>query len=257
MRRSLTILMGLALGLAAEATPVQYTVEIAAGYPHDPGAYTQGLIWHDGHLLESTGRYGESTLRRITLENGEVEDSVSLDRDRFGEGLARVGDRLIQLTWKAGRGLIYNADTLERVGRFDYAGEGWGLTYDGEHLIMSDGSDELQRLDPDSFELKSRLPVHVDGQPIRRLNELEMVDGQIWANVYGTDLIARIDPASGAVVGTINAAPLREQLPAGYQVDVFNGIAHDPATDRLFVTGKYWPRLFEIRVVPSAGASDK
>ncbi len=256
MRRSLTILFGLVMALAAEATPVQYTVEVAARYPHDPGAYTQGLIWHDGQLLESTGRYGESTLRRVTPESGEVEASVSLDHDRFGEGLARVGDRLIQLTWKAGRGLIYNADTLERIGHFDYAGEGWGLTYDGKHLIMSDGSAQLRRLDPDSFEVQSRLSVHVDGQPIRRLNELEMVDGQIWANVYGTDLIARIDPATGAVVGTINAAPLREHLPAGYKMDVFNGIAHDPDTGRVFVTGKYWPRLFEIRVV-SAGASEK
>lgn len=256
MHRGLIALLGLALGLAAQASPTQYTVELVDSYPHDPEAYTQGLIWHNAHLLESTGRYGESTLRRVALDSGDVEDSVSLDRDHFGEGLARMGDRLIQLTWKAGRGLIYDADTLERLGRFDYPGEGWGLTYDGEHLIMSDGSAELRRLDPHSFEEQCRLSVHVDGQPINRLNELEMVDGQIWANVYSTDLIARIDPATGAVVGTINAAPLREHLPAGYKVDVFNGIAHDPDTGRIFVTGKYWPRLFEIRVV-SAGASEK
>lgn len=243
----------LAFAGVVAAAPPQYRLEVVASHPHDAGAFTQGLLWADGGLYESTGKKGRSTVRRVALETGAVERRFNLPDRYFGEGLAKIDARLVQLTWKAGRGFVYDAGTLERRSSFDYAGEGWGLTYDGERLIMSDGSARLRFLDPESFSVAERITVTADGQPVSQLNELEMVRGELWANIYPTDLIVRIDPGSGAVVGVINGSGLRRHLPAGHRVDVLNGIAYDPAGDRIFVTGKLWPRLFEVRVVAVDG----
>ncbi|MES1945522.1 glutamine cyclotransferase [Salinisphaera sp. PC39] len=241
------------LAATAAAAP-RHVAEIAAAHPHDPRAFTQGLLFADGVFYESVGRYGESALRRVDPETGEVLAERRLADDYFAEGLALVGERLIQLTWKAGQGFVYDRANLERIATFEYEGEGWGLAYDGERLIMSDGSDVLRFLDPDDYSRIGTLAVTHRGQPVPRLNELEYIDGEIWANVWTTDLIARIDPDDGRVIGIIDARRLRSALPAGYRVDVLNGIAHDPETDRLFLTGKWWPRLFEIRL--RAASSD-
>lgn len=242
-----------ALALAAAGTvgaaPPQYRLEVVATHPHDARAYTQGLLWADGRLYESTGKKGRSSVRRVAPATGEVERRTPLADRYFGEGLAKVGDRLVQLTWKAGTGFVYDADSLARRSSFSYAGQGWGLTYDGDRLIMSDGSATLRFLDPETLAVTGTLTVTAGDQPLPRLNELEMVRGELWANVYPTDLIVRIDPADGRVTGVIRAASLRDHLPAGHKVDVLNGIAYDPEGDRIFVTGKLWPRLFEVRVL--------
>lgn len=233
---------------AAVAVPVGH-LQIIASYPHDPHAFTQGLLWHDGFLYESTGLKGRSTLRRVRLSDGAVMQKQALADDYFGEGLARIGDRLIQLTWKAGVGFVYDLDSLERLNSFHYSGQGWGLTYDGERLIMSDGTAVLRFLDPQSLEVVDRQTVTLDGQPLPRLNELEMVRGELWANLYPTDVIARIDVDSGQVIGLIDASGLRARIPALYSPGPLNGIAYDAENDRLLVTGKLWPRLFQVRLV--------
>jgi glutamine cyclotransferase len=221
--------------------------EVVRAYPHDPGAFTQGLFFLDGALYEGTGLHGESGIRRVRLENGEVLQVRALEDRYFGEGITAVGDAIVQLTWQAGIGFVYDRKTFERRRSFTYDGEGWGLTYDGTRLIMSDGTPTLRFLDPKTFAVIGRLDVRDGGRPVAELNELEMVRGEIFANVWGTDRIARISPKTGAVTGWID---LRGLLPpadaAG--VDVLNGIAYDAAADRLFVTGKRWPKLFEIRI---------
>lgn len=235
---------------AAASATTRYQPEIIESFPHDPGAFTQGLVYADGVFYESVGRYGESALRRVGPATGEVLAERRLEDRYFGEGLALVGDRLVQLTWKAGRGFVYDRETLERVGEFRYEGEGWGLTYDGERLILSDGSDVLRFLDPDDFRETGRLAVRHRGQPVPRLNELEYIDGEIWANLWKSDLVARIDPDNGEVTGVVDARELRTALPENGRAGVLNGIAHDPATGRIFLTGKWWPRLFEVRLRP-------
>ncbi len=255
-KRTACVLMLMAAALAGcgstRAAPVE-RAEIVASYPHDGGASTQGLIFAGGALYESTGQYGDSTLRRVALDTGDVLARVVLDESYFGEGLARVGDRLIQLTWKAGVGFVYDRETLARVDTVHYVGEGWGLTYDGRQLIMSDGSATLRFLDPETFEVERRLGVTLRGEPLDQLNELEYIDGEIWANVWHSDDIVRIDPDSGRVTGIVKAGHLRERLPTGSTAGVLNGIAWDAAGQRLFVTGKNWPRLFEIRYPPGGG----
>jgi glutamine cyclotransferase len=237
----------LTIATAAAAAP-RYQPEIVESFPHDPGAFTQGLVYADGVFYESVGRYGESALRRVDPATGEVLAERQLDDRYFGEGLALVGERLVQLTWKAGRGFVHDRETLERIGEFRYEGEGWGLAYDGERLILSDGSDVLRFLDPDDFHETGRLTVRHQGRPVPRLNELEYIGGEIWANLWPSDRIARIDPESGEVTGIIDAGVLRDEIPAIYRMDVLNGIAHDPETGRIFLTGKWWPRLFEVRL---------
>ena len=222
-------------------------LEILAEFPHDETAYTQGLLWHDGALYESTGLYGESRLRRVGLGSERAEAERRLDARYFAEGLARVGDRLIQLTYREGEAFVYDLESLEPRGALRYEGEGWGLCYDGRGLYMSDGSAEIARRDPATFAVLERLPVTVDGRPLASLNELECAEGWIYANVWQTDWIARIDPASGTVVALVDASPLRRRLglPAGGD-SVLNGIAYRPDTATFLLTGKNWPRLFEV-----------
>jgi glutamine cyclotransferase len=236
------------------ALPQQKGAPVAAfrvvnAFPHDPAAYTQGLIYRDGFLFESTGLHGQSTLRKVMLETGEVVQQHRLAPMHFGEGLAAWKERLVQLTWQSNVAFVYDLATFAPRRTFTYSGEGWGLTTDGKRFILSDGTDRLRFFDPETFQETGRISVRDGGLPIRDLNELEFVRGEIYANVWHTDRIARISPASGQVTGWID---LRGLMATGYRMDaeaVLNGIAHDAANDRLFVTGKLWPRLFEIRVV--------
>lgn len=222
--------------------------QIVTSYPHDSRAFTQGLLIADGELFESTGQYGQSGVRRIDLETGRVEQSTALPVRYFGEGLALVGQRLYQLTWKSGVVFVYDRQSLDRVGRLDYSGQGWGLTYDGRDLIMSDGSATLKRIDPTDFSVLGRIEVTEDGRPIERLNELEYIDGEIWANIWFSGRIVRIDPDSGRVIASLDASALKQALPPGGSPNVLNGIAWDAANHRLYLTGKYWSRLFEVRL---------
>lgn len=236
--------------LTVPAAAPRYVPDILAVRPHDSRAFTQGLIYADGALYESIGNYGESALRRVDPVTGEVLAERKLDARYFAEGLTLVDDRLVQLTWRSGQGFVYDRETLEPVGEFRYEGEGWGLTYDGERLILSDGSDVLRFLDPSDFREIGRIEVRYRGKPVTRLNELEFIDDAIWANVWRSDRIVIIDPKTGEVNGMLDAHSLRDEIPAIYRIDVLNGIAHDPETGRIFLTGKWWPRLFEIRPVP-------
>ena len=214
-------------------------------YPHDHTSYTQGLIWHDGKLYESTGQHGQSSLRRVDPQTGLTEAKRELSTLQFGEGLARVEDRLIQLTWRAGQAFAYDLETLEVVGQHSYEGEGWGLCYDGRRLVMSDGSSDIYFRDPETFDVLDRLTVTIDDRPIQRLNELECAEGWIYANVYQTDSIVRIDPGSGRVVAVIDAAGLLSTEDS-VGVDVLNGIAYDPDRAIFYLTGKLWPKVFEV-----------
>jgi glutamine cyclotransferase len=233
-------------------TPV-FTYRVVYTYPHDAEAFTQGLVYHDGFLYEGTGLLGRSSLRRVDLDTGEVLQSQPLGTDLFGEGIAILGDRLYQLTWHAGIGFVYDWQTFEPLGRWTYDTEGWGLTHDGTYLIMSDGTPVLRYLDPQTLAVVRQVEVRDENGPVVWLNELEYVNGQIWANVWQTERIARIDPESGAVVSWIDLGGLLAAADLAQPVDVLNGIAYDVEGDRLFVTGKLWPVLFEIEVVePSA-----
>ncbi len=221
---------------------------VVATYPHDPDAFTQGLVF-DGDLYEGTGLEGRSTLRRVDLATGEVLQSRDLSPEHFGEGVAVVGDRIYQLTLETGTCFVYDRETFAVLETYAYPGAGWGLASDGKRLVMSDGSDRLVFRDPATFAALGHVDVRDGGVEVSNLNELEVVGGEIWANVWLTDRIARIDPASGRVTGWIDLAGLLSAAEAG-TADVLNGIAHDPATGRVFVTGKLWPALFEIEPTP-------
>lgn len=230
--------------------PRSYTYRVINSYPHDHGAFTQGLVYDRGFLYEGTGLYGRSSIRQVVLETGEVTRIKPLESRYFGEGITIFGNRIIQLTWVARIGFVYDKERFERLRSFNYSSEGWGITHDGRRLIVSDGTPTLYFRDPDTFEEVGRLEVRDEFGPVSRLNELEYVEGEIFANVWGLDLIARIDPESGRVAGWIDLAwllPGRERLDADATL---NGIAYDGEGKRLFVTGKRWPKLFEIEVVP-------
>jgi glutaminyl-peptide cyclotransferase len=218
-------------------------------YPHDPQAFTQGLQYVDGVLYEGTGQMGRSGIRKVRLENGEVLQRQPLDAKYFGEGITVWGDTLIQLTWQSEIGFVYDKSSFKQLKTFTYTGEGWGLTHDGTRLIMSDGSPELRFLDPKTMKETGRLVVKDGGLPVEELNELEFVRGEILANVWQTHRIARISPKTGQVTGWVDLTGLLDPRDAA-GVDVLNGIAYDAAGDRLFVTGKLWPKLFEIKIVP-------
>ncbi len=232
---------------AQRKTAPIYGYDVVNVYPHDRDAFTQGLLYRDGVLFESTGLKGRSTLRKVRLETGQVLQQEKIDSRYFAEGLSDWGSRLVQLTWDTNVGFVYDLATFKQIRTFTYAGEGWGLTHDGRHLIMSDGSPTLRFLDPETFQVARSLTVRDGDVPLEDLNELEYVEGEIWANVWTTDRLAIISPATGAVTGWINLAGL---MPRGSTTGdaVLNGIAYDAARKRLFVTGKLWPRLFEIRV---------
>ena len=233
----------------AQATPepVVYGYEVVREYPHDPEAFTQGLIFRDGFLYESTGQTGRSSVRKVRLETGEVVQRHMLANEYFGEGLTDWGDQLLQLTWVTNVGFVYDLASFKEIRRFNYVGEGWGLTHDGTRLIMSDGTPNLRFLDPATFDEQSRLNVRDHNGSVDDLNELEFVKGSVYANVWLTERIAIIAPDTGVVTAWVDLAGLRpRQGPPGD--DVLNGIAYDAAGDRLFVTGKLWPRLFEIRL---------
>lgn len=216
-------------------------------YPHDPQAFTQGLVYRDGVLYEGTGLNGRSSIRKVKLENGEVLQIQKVDAQYFGEGIAVVNDTIYELTWQAGIGFLYDRATFKRKGTFTYRGEGWGLTYDGQHLIMSDGTAFLRFLDPATQKEVSRIEVKDGTTPVGNVNELEIVKGEVFANIWQTERIARISPKTGQVTGWIDLTGLLTPREA-QEVDVLNGIAYDAAGDRLFVTGKLWPKLFEIKI---------
>jgi len=220
-------------------------------YPHDTDSYTQGLLLQDGVLLESAGLYGESDLRRVDLKTGEVLQQADLDATYFAEGLALVDDRLIQITWQEGKAFVWDATTFEPQKTFDYTGEGWGLCYDGDTLWMTDGSDGLFARDPQTFEVIERKSVTLQGQVVSNLNELECVGDSIYANVYLTDAIVRIDKASGIITGLVYAAGLlsESELAALKSGEVLNGIAYVPDSETFYITGKHWPKLFEVTFV--------
>ncbi len=222
--------------------------KVVAAYPHDPAAFTQGLAIADGRLYEGTGQYGASSLRRVDLTTGRVEKIRPLNPRYFGEGIAVLDGRIYQLTWQNELGIVYDADTFEVLRTFSYDGEGWGLTHDGTHLILSDGSATLRFIDPETFATVRTIEARDGDRPVTRLNELEYVDGEVWANVWYDDRIVRISPADGAVRGWIDLASLYPQAARGSEA-VLNGIAYDAAERRLFVTGKNWPQLFEIELV--------
>ena len=233
---------------AKRAAPVQ-NFTVVQSYPHDPGAFTQGLVFADGEFYESTGLNGESTLRRVEIASGKVLQSRPVDTQYFAEGLALVGDALLQLTWQHKLGFVYDRKTMEPRKTFTYRTEGWGLAYDAKGgLVLSDGSDTLFFLDPKTYRVTRTLRVTDAGRPIRDLNELEWIEGEIWANVWQTDRIARIDPKSGAVNAWVDLTLLWPRARRTPPADVLNGIAYDPAGKRIFVTGKKWPRIYEIKV---------
>jgi len=229
--------------------PATYGYQIERTYPHDVSAFTEGLLYYGGFLYESTGLYEQSSIRKVNLETGRFETRHNLPGQYFGEGIAVWKDRLLQLTWTSGKGFIYDLATFEPRGEFAYSGEGWSLTSDGKRIIMSDGTPELRFLDYGNLRETGRLQVTDKGRPLKRLNELEWVKGEIFANVWHTDRIARIDPASGRVTGWIDLSGLETSAQRIDAENVLNGIAYDAAGDRLFVTGKRWPKLFQIRVV--------
>jgi glutaminyl-peptide cyclotransferase len=241
----------LVLPLAA-ATP-EYKVVVVHSYPHDRLAFTQGFEYHGGQFYEGTGLEGRSSVRIDELATGKVLRSVDVPSPILGEGITVIHHRVIEITWQSHIGFIYKPDDLARTGEFHYDGEGWGLANDGKQIYFSDGTAAIRILDPDSLQEKRRITVHDGDKPITMLNELEWVRGEIWANIWQTNRIARISPVDGKVVGWIDAAGLLTPEDIGGQiVDVLNGIAYDAATGRVFLTGKLWPKIFEVRVVPKA-----
>jgi glutamine cyclotransferase len=249
-----TLLFALLIGAALVQTPASVPVqgvEIKASYPHDPQAFTQGLFFADGHLYESTGLPGRSDVRKVRLSDGKVLQSVSIPADQFGEGSTVWGKEIISLTWQHGIAHRWDRASLRRTGAFRYQGEGWGLTQDGRSLILSDGTAALRFLDPATFREQRRITVTAAGAPISQLNELEWVNGEIWANIWQTSRIARIDPASGRVKGWIDLSALTRLNTSADPDQVANGIAYEPKSKRLFVTGKRWPKLYEIKLKPA------
>jgi glutamine cyclotransferase len=235
---------------AATAGVVDYTYKVIHTYPHDPEAFTEGLFYLDGYLYESTGLERHSSVRKVRLETGEVVQQHDLPPQYFGEGIVNWKNRLDQLTYKSEVGFVYNLGTFAVERQFEYPGEGWAMTQDGKRIVMSDGTPEIRFWDPETLKEIGRITVTDEGQPVKNVNELEWVKGEIYSNVWLTDRILRIDPSTGKVIGRVDMTGLLDaalRIPG--ETDVLNGIAYDAKGDRLFVTGKKWPRLFEIRLV--------
>lgn len=256
MSRALVLLFALAAcacGPAAEPVTPEYSYQVVHSYPHDTAAFTEGLFYLNGFLYESTGLEFQSTLRKIRIETGEVVQKHDLPGQYFGEGIVNWRDRMIGLTYKSQVGFVYGLDTFAVQRQFTYPGEGWALTQDGTRIIMSDGTPEIRFWDPETLQETGRIIVTDQGLPVKNVNELEWIKGEIYANIWETNRIARIDPRSGKVVGWIDLTGLLTPADmAGGQTDVLNGIAYDAQHDRLFVTGKRWPKLFEIKLVKKA-----
>jgi glutamine cyclotransferase len=229
--------------------PTEYSYKIINVYPHDESAFTEGLLIDDGFLYESTGIYGNSSLRRIDLETGEILRLYSLPTQYFGEGVTIVGNKIVQLTWLSETGFVYNKETFDLLQDFTYSTEGWGITYDGSKLIMSDGTSTLHFLDPDTFQETGEINVSFDNSAVEDLNELEYVQGRIYANIWHEEKIAIINPQTGEVEAWINMNGIQNMENRDSE-DVLNGIAYDPQSERLFVTGKRWPQLYEIELIP-------
>ncbi|MEP6571010.1 MAG: glutaminyl-peptide cyclotransferase [Acidobacteriota bacterium] len=227
-----------------------YGYEIVHVYPHDPNAFTQGLVFHNGDFLESTGEVGRSSLRRVEIGNSTVLQKVDVPEPYFAEGITLLKGKIYQLTWQHQLGFVYDGLSFEKTGEFNYSGEGWGLATDGESLILSDGTNHIRFLDPENFKVTRAIAV-LDGRTaVEEINELEYVKGEIYANIWHADRIARIDPKTGKVIGWINLAGLLKPGEVQDEEAVLNGIAYDEASGRLFITGKLWPKLFEIRLMP-------
>ena len=253
------LLAACACGPATEAGGIpEYGYQVVHTYPHDPGAFTEGLFYLDGFLYEGTGQEGHSDIRKVKLETGEVVRKHDIPAEYFGEGIVNWKGNLIEMTWQTQLGWVYDLDTFQVKREFHYSGEGWALTQDGKRIYMSDGTPQIRLWDPETLQETGRITVTEEGKPVQNVNELEWVKGEIYANIWETDRIARIDPATGHVIGWIDLAGLlnpADRIPG--QTDVLNGIAYDAKGDRLFVTGKKWPKLFEIRLVkkPKAAGS--
>ena len=235
-----------------KAIPV-YGVQVVHAYPHDINAFTEGLFFLNGYLYESTGLDGQSSVRKVKLETGQVVQRANLPPEMFGEGIAPWHGNLVGLTWKSHAGFVLDLDSFDTKGQFRYPGEGWGLTHNDTEIVMSDGTADIRFLNPDTLIETRRIHVTAQGKPVDQLNELEWVDGEIYANIWQTDRIARIDPKTGHVVGWIDLTGLLTQAERDRGVDVLNGIAYDAAGDRLFVTGKLWPKVFEIKLHKKEG----
>lgn len=235
-------------GISSRMAPT-HSYRLVNTYPHDPDAFTQGLVFEDGFLYEGTGRKGQSSLRKVDLETGEVLQIHNLSDEYFGEGITIYNDKIIQITYGARKGFVYDLATFDQLEEFPYTTHGWGLTHDGKRLIMSDGTSMLQFLDPESFQQVGQVMVKDGDEPVIALNELEYIDGEIYANVWHTDLIARISPRTGQVKSWIDLTGLNGNRIRYEDAEVLNGIAYDQTNNRLFVTGKLWPYLFEIEVV--------
>lgn len=238
------------LGAIACAETPSYTYRVVKTYPHDPTAFTQGFEYAGGFFYEGTGLNGQSTVRKVKVETGQVLQRAALPEEYFGEGITVLNGKLIQVTWTNGVGFVYNLASFRPEATFRYPGEGWGLANDGRNLILSDGSATLRFLDPATKRETARVRVTDQGLPVRYLNELEWIKGEIWANVWQSERIARISPMTGKVTGWVHMAGLLTPAEQQRGVDVLNGIAYDGARDRIFVTGKLWPKVFEIKVLP-------
>lgn len=225
-----------------------YGYEVVHVFPHDRNAFLQGLVFHEGNFLESTGEVGRSSLRRVQIDSGSVLQKVDVPPPYFAEGITLLKGNIYQLTWQHQLGFVYDALTFDKTGQFKYAGEGWGLANDGQSLILSDGTNRIRFLDPDNFQVTKTIEVLDGHTAIAELNELEYVQGEIYANIWHADRIARIDPKTGKVVGWINLAGLLKPGEVQDEEAVLNGIAYDEASSRLFITGKLWPKIFEIRL---------
>jgi glutamine cyclotransferase len=232
-----------------QTVPV-YGYETVNVFPHDPNAFTQGLVFYEGHLIESTGQAGRSSLRRVELNTGNVRQRVDVPAPYFAEGATLLKGKIYQLTWQQGEGFIYDALSFDKIGHFNYAGEGWGLTNDGQSLILSDGTNQIRFLDPSTFQVTKTISVTQRKAPVTQLNELEYIKGEIYANIWHANQIARINPETGAVIGWIDLSGIISPGELHDEEAVLNGIAYDEAHDRLFVTGKLWPKVFEIKLKP-------
>jgi glutamine cyclotransferase len=253
-----TVLIVLAISVAVivlmsnsseEAEPKEYSYAIVNTFPHDKTAFTQGLLIDDGALYESTGLYGNSSLRRVELETGEVLQAYALPPQYFGEGIAAFEGKIVQLTWQSQKGFVYDERSFDLLQEFNYSTQGWGITYDGSHLIMSDGTSTLYFLDPETFQKTGKVEVHNASSTVDNLNELEYIKGDVYANIWLEEKIAIINPQTGQVKGWINMTGLQNMENQDVN-NVFNGIAYDSKADRLFVTGKRWSQLFEIKLIP-------